>query len=238
MGVGVGEYCRAVEAHLTRINEGQIVRIVGPAFELVRGWATSGVPLSIVFHGMNAKAERHKAGRSTRPLRLEFCEHDVRAAYDQWRRAVGISRLGESAGEGVTDVAEPPKKHGVLTKHLDRVIDRLVRAGSRADVSDVFRDGTDPIIRALSEMRDKAKGARGSARDEMAAALASLDADLMRITRATADSALVERFRADATAELAAYRDRLTQDAWTRSLELGVDRLLRDHFGLPTVTEG
>jgi len=132
--IDIGEYCRAVEAHLTRINQGQLVRVVGPAFELVRGWAMSGVPLSIVFHGMNDKGERHKAGRSTRPLRLEFCEHDVRAAYDHWRRAVGISRIGVASGETASDEAETPKKHTSLTKHLDRVSGRLARAHTRGHI--------------------------------------------------------------------------------------------------------
>jgi hypothetical protein len=239
----VGEYCRAVEAHLTRINEGQLVRIVGPAFELVRGWALAGVPLSIVLHGMNAKAERHKAGRSTRPLRLEFCEHDVRAAYDYWRRAVGISRIGDASEtadghDADTDTAtdaEARKKHASLTKHLDRAIDRLVRAGSRTDITDAFRDGADGIVQALGDMRDRARGARGAAREEMTTALSVLDAELMRVARAAADASLVARLRADSAADLAAYRGRLDAAAWERAVELGVDRLLRDHFGLPTV---
>jgi hypothetical protein len=85
----IGEYCRGVEAHLARVNAGQIVRIAGTSFELVRGWALEGIPLAIVYRGIEQKAERHRAGRSKRPLRLEFCEHDVRALYDDWRRAVG-----------------------------------------------------------------------------------------------------------------------------------------------------
>jgi hypothetical protein len=240
----IGEYCRAVEAHLTRINEGQLVRVVGPAFELVREWAITGVPLSIVLHGMNAKAERHKAGRSTRPLRLEFCEHDVREAYDHWRRAVGVARISEASltSEGghertaeAVAAAESRKKRASLTKHLDRAIDRLVRAGGRTDITETFRDGADAIVRALGDMRDRAQGVRGGARDEMTAALALLDAELMRVTRATAETALVTRLRADSAAELAAYRGRLDAAAWERAVELGVERLLRDHFGLPTV---
>ena len=46
--VDIGEYCRQVEDHLTRVNGGHLVRIVGPGFELVRGWANEGIPLSVV----------------------------------------------------------------------------------------------------------------------------------------------------------------------------------------------
>jgi hypothetical protein len=230
----VGEYCRAVEAYLTRINEGQLVRIVGPAFEIVRGWALSGVPLSIVFHGMSQKAERHKAGRSTRPLRLEFCEDDVIAAYRDWRRAVGIGPIA--------DTAEPPgaevetKRHPSLPKHLDRSIDRLVRAIGRTDIADAFRDRLEVLVGALSTMRDKAKGLRGPLRDEFVRELAALDLDLASALRECAGAALLDRAHADTVAELAAYQRRLAPDAWQRTVDLGVNRLLREHFGLPVLT--
>ena len=40
-----GAYCREIETYLCRRNEGHLIRIVGPAFERVRGWAEIGVPL-------------------------------------------------------------------------------------------------------------------------------------------------------------------------------------------------
>src|SRR3954464_963633 len=86
----VGEYCRRVEDHLTRASGGHLVRIVGPGFEIVRQWAIEGVPLSVVYRGIDLKAERHRAGQAARPLRIEFCEADVRAIYDDWGRAVGL----------------------------------------------------------------------------------------------------------------------------------------------------
>jgi hypothetical protein len=52
----LGEYCRRVEDHLTRVNAGHLVRIVGPGFALVRQWADAGVPLSVVYRGIDLKA--------------------------------------------------------------------------------------------------------------------------------------------------------------------------------------
>ena len=49
----VGAYCRAVEAHLSRRNAGHLVRIVGPSFDLVSGWAGRGVPLSVACRGID-----------------------------------------------------------------------------------------------------------------------------------------------------------------------------------------
>ena len=138
----MGEYCRRVEDHLTRANAGHLVRIVGPGFALVREWAMAGVPLSIVCRGIDDKAERHREGQAHRPLRIEFCENDVRALYDRWRRAIGLradvtevtegepasaSGYGEASSEGTERRAEGAEKseskRPSLTKHLDRAID-------------------------------------------------------------------------------------------------------------------
>ena len=69
-GIDIGAYCRRVEDYLTRENGGHLVRIVGPGFELVRGWAAEGIPLSVVYRGIDRKLERHRAGHAARPLRV------------------------------------------------------------------------------------------------------------------------------------------------------------------------
>ncbi len=92
------EFCRAVEAYLCRKNEGHLVRIVGPAFEQVCGWARRGVPLTIAQAGIDRYVERHQAkGPRRRPVRIEFCEADVLDAFDRWRRSV-MPAVGVDAG--------------------------------------------------------------------------------------------------------------------------------------------
>ena len=89
----VGAYCRAVEAHLCRRNAGHLVRIVGPSFDLVSGWAERGVPLSIACRGIDRYVDRQASkGPRRRPIRVEFCEADVLDLFDEWRRAIGAPR--------------------------------------------------------------------------------------------------------------------------------------------------
>src|SRR6185436_6791795 len=61
LAVTPDEYCRAIEAHLTRKNDGHLIRIVGPAFELVRGWADQGIPFKVACHGIDRSFERYYA---------------------------------------------------------------------------------------------------------------------------------------------------------------------------------
>ena len=244
--INVGDYCRRVEEHLTKVNGGHLVRVVGPAFELVRHWAGEGVPLSVVFRGIERKAERRAAAGPGRPLRLEFCEGDVTAVFDAWRRAVGLGggagtdaeATGEEEGteekEGTESSA--PKKKPSLSKHVERALDRLSRAIGRDDWPDGLRVDADRILVALAGIREAARTARGPARDECAEQLRVLDADIATAAAAAAPAPLLAELRAEAEQDLAPFRGRLAGDAWRQSVAITVDRLLRDRLGLPTLT--
>ena len=233
----IGEFCRRVEEHLARVNEGQIIRVVGPAFELARAWALEGMPLSVVAHGIDLKAERHRAGRSTRPLRLEFCEADVREVYTRWRRSVGLS--GRSAGpEGPDETAETaePAKRPSLSRQLDRALDKLSRVAGRLDLAEQFRDEISRAITELSTIRDAARTARGDARQALSARLPLIDEGLVAQGRDAIGADAIAGLRGDAEGDLASYRSRLSPEIWRRSVDRALDQLVRDRLGLPTLT--
>ena len=235
--INVGEYCRQVEDHLTRVNGGHLVRVVGPAFELVRRWAETGVPLSVVFRGIERKAERRSLGRPGRPLRLEFCEGDVGAIFDAWRRAIGVSGAAAAIDSGPDHESESdaPKRKPSISKHVDRAIDRLSRAMGRVDWPASLRDEADRVLAALAVIRDEARVTRGAARDGLTERLQTLDSELSTAASAAAPPAVLAEVTADAERDLSPFRARLAGDAWRRSLAVTVDRLLRDRFGLPTL---
>jgi hypothetical protein len=234
--VDVGRYCRQVEDHLTKVNGGHLVRVVGPAFELVRQWADAGVPLSVVFRGIERKAER-SAEKQGRPLRLEFCEGDVRAIFESWRRAIGLSgaavAAGAEAGETAADTV--PRRPKSLSKHVERAVDRLSRAAGRVDWPEGLRAAADRLLVELASVGEAARTSRGAAREELGARLAALDADLVAAMREAAPAALVAELGRDAERDLAPFRERLTGEAWARSVTITIDRLLRDRLGLPTL---
>src|SRR6185436_13831181 len=93
------DYCRAIEAYLTRKNEGHLIRIAGPVFEQVSGWAAQGVPLAVAFRGIDRYCEK---GPRRRPVRVEFCEADILELFDDWRRAVGVAQLVDPSADAET----------------------------------------------------------------------------------------------------------------------------------------
>lgn len=231
-GVDIAAYCRHVEAYLCRRNGGHLVRIVGPGFELVRGWAAAGVPLTLVERAIDVCSERREARRDgARALRIEFCEADVRAEFQRWRRAVG-PYIGDAAGEE----AEAAPAAG-LASHLARAVERLTRAAARLGHSEAFRAALDAIIVSVAEVQAESKGARGEKRAQFIEALARIDAALMEAARAEAARSGLEReLIAAAAAQLAPWRERMTGAAWAGATTAAADRLLRDRLDLPDLT--
>jgi hypothetical protein len=241
----VAAYCRRVEEHLTQVNEGHLVRIVGQGFELVRRWATTGVPLAVVCRGISARAERHRARRVKRPLRIEFCEGDVAALYDQWRRAVGVgtgggqaslvpAEVADDASAADADIDAPRARRPSLVRHIDRAIERLARLGGRLDWPDDLQRAVQTALEALGDARELAR-ARGSDRAVLADRLRAVDAALIRDARASLDPAAREAVRAEAVENLAAYRARMDPAAWETSVDRSIDAVVRERFLLPTI---
>jgi hypothetical protein len=225
------EYCRQVEAYLCRKNEGHLIRIAGPVFELVSGWAAQGVPLAVAFRGIDRYCERYYAkGARRRPVRVEFCEADILELFDDWRRAVGVSQLVDGPPD-----AEPAAKRDSLPAHLDRAIARLtaLRASGR---SAAFDRRLDDVVRELDRARATAKHARGEARSTLIDRLAALDRELLDAARDEIDSPRRAALLAEAETEIAPFAARMAADARARAITAAFDRLLRDAAGLPLIS--
>jgi hypothetical protein len=243
----IDHYCREIEAHLCRRNAGQLVRISGPAFEMVRGWGQRGIPLKVAVQGIDRCVERSTArGPRRRPVRVEFCEADVLDAFDAWRRAVGIHRAaadalsgggadgeGQAAGAGAAEAPRPRGRESLST-HLDRVIVRLtaLRTGETPDAWDAALEES---VRALDALHPAARRARGDARERILAALEALDARLMQRAREVAGAALLGEAAREASAELEPFATRLAPAAYAAAHLRCENRVLRERLRLPTL---
>jgi hypothetical protein len=226
-------YCREVEAYLCRKNDGHLIRIVGPAFEQVCGWSARGIPLKVVFRGVDRYFERYYAkGPRRRPVRIEFCEADVLDVFDEWRRSVGIGELVQT-DEAAVEEGSSGRPRASLSAHLDRLVARLTARRAGADRS---LDGTlEAIVRELDTARAAAKGLRGERREAMLQRLRELDQQLLRSAHDVVDPDTRMQMEAEADVQLAPFRDRMAPDVYAQSRQACIDRLIREHAQLPTV---
>ncbi len=225
------DYCRQIEAYLCRKNEGHLIRIVGPAFEQVCGWANAGVPLKVAFRGIDQYCDRYYAkGPRRRPVRIEFCEADILDLFDAWRRSIGVPRVDSVNGE------EPPSRKPALAGHIERALARLTSLRGGGMRSAVFNESVDAVVRQLDQLVADARGARRDARAALVEKLRALDDQLVGAARAESTDELTASLSKEADAELAPFKARMPQAEYARARDAALDRLLRDAFGLPTLT--
>ena len=230
----VESYCRQLEAYLCRKNDGHLIRIVGPAFEQVCGWAARGVPLKVAQRGIDRYFERYYAkGPRRRPVQIQFCEADVFDVFDEWRRAVGVP-IREAGGDEPEAEGELSRRHGSLPAHLDRVIARLtmLRGGEDRSLDDVL----DRLVRELDAARGGVKGLRGAARSALIERLGVLDGELLETARERCGAEILQQIAGEAEEELAPFRDRMAPPVLDRSRRAAADRLLRERRRLPVIS--
>jgi hypothetical protein len=222
-------YCRDIETYLCKKNDGHLIRIVGPAFEQVCGWAERGVPLKVACLGIDRYFERYYAkGGGRRPVRIEFCEADILDAFDDWRRAVGIPAGAEAdPGEG--------GRRPALASHIDRVLARL-RALEAPRSSDQFQQTVRTTVTELERMVEDARTVRGERRAAIVARLIELDRTLLETSVAAIDAGHAADLTREADSALAPFASRMSPDARARALDAAFQRLVREALGVPTLT--
>jgi hypothetical protein len=244
----IPDYCREIESFLCRKNDGHLIRIVGPSFDLVSGWAGEGIPLKIALQGIERYFERYyRKGPRRRPVRIDFCDDDVRDVFDEWRRAVGIvdarvgaaEPAGEPAGKPAGEDSPPPSGRSSsvsLPAHLERALRRLTTSRATGKLG----DEADPLIDRVSSELDVARsspgGVRGQARRELLGRLEALDDELKAMAERALTASQRDAIEGEARDELAEFRGRLDAAAFERAHAAAVARLAREHFGIPVLT--
>jgi hypothetical protein len=233
--VDVAEYCRALETYLCRKNDGHLIRIVGPSFDIVSRWATDGVPLKVAIGGIDRYFERYyRKGPRRRPVKIDFCEADVLDLFDEWRRATGLT-VAVAGGEADGAPAPARKKGPSLPEHLERVLARLSSLRATGVLGEAADSLVDVVSSELDAARGRSAGLRGEERRLMLARLAALDTELITLVRATVTPAIVAAARQEASEELGTFRSTMAPEAFDRALDLASTRILRERLGLPVV---
>ena len=238
-----GALCRAVESYLCRKNDGHLIRIVGPAFEMVCGWAEAGIPLGVVERAIDRRYARyHARGTQRRPLRVEYCEADVLDAFDEWKRAVGVGAAARSDPEeadgsgaehgGAARRRAAPGGRRSLAAHLDDLAARLA-AWEPPPGAAALESLLVEARAAVDDARSGGRTLRGGARRRVTERLAALDRQFPAAARADAGDAALRDVETEARRSLEPFRGRMPAPAFAAAVDAATDRLLAERLRLP-----
>jgi hypothetical protein len=231
-------YCREIEAHLCRKNDGSLIRIVGPAFERVSSWAAQGIPLKVALAGVDRYFERYyRKGPRRRPVRVEFCEADVLDVFDEWRLAVGVSVVAPD-GAGGPAVEEPlpaPRPRRSLKAHVDSALARLTVLRGSNRLGGIADEALADAVRAIEPLAHAVEHARGDARQRILDALASADRLLIESIMARLPDAERTAAAIEAARELEPFRPRMSREAYQQACRTAMARLIREKYGVPEI---
>jgi len=240
----IADFCRQIETYLCQKNDGHLIRVVGPSFDLVSGWAQRGVPLRVAYAGIDRYFERYyRSGPRRRPVKIDFCEADVLDVFDEWVRATGVSQSSVTSRQspvesGVESSVETSaeSRRASLPAHLQRVVRHLTAARASGSIGEAFDTIVDRASAELDAARAKAAGLRGEPRRALIDRLRALDAELLAQARAALEDGARAELGREADADLAAFRSTMAEAAYARAREAAIDRLVRERFRLPIVS--
>ena len=238
MGTEPVDFCREIEAYLCRKNDGHLIRVTGPSFELVSGWAAKGIPLKVAYAGIDRYFDRYyRKGPRRRPVKIDFCDADVLDVFDEWRRAVGVPSTDNRRATvlGSPDRGDEKSRGPSLPLHLERVLLKLTSARASGKLGNGFDALIDRVSSELEIARASAGGVRGDARQALIERLAALDDELVREARASLDDEQLAALSREAAEELTSFRERMSAEAFARARDNALSRLVRERFGLPTL---
>ena len=231
-------YCREIEAHLCRKNDGHLIRIVGPAFERVTGWAAQGIPLRVAQTGIDRYFERYyRKGPRRRPVRVEFCDADVLDAFDEWRRAVGVSVVAGDP-EGGPAVEEPlpaARPRRSLKTHIESILARLTVLRGSDRLGGLASDALADVVRAIEPLAHSAEQARGDQRQQILDALAAADRQMIGAVEARLPDEVRAALTIEAARELEPFRSRMSEPVYREACAAARARLIRGQYGLPEI---
>ena len=232
----IAEFCREIEIHLCKKNDGHLIRVVGPSFDLVSRWAEQGIPIKVATAGIDRYFERYyRSGPRRRPVKIDFCEHDVLDVFDEWRRATGITGMQPSAPDAQPTEQSAVRGRGSLPEHLERVVTKLSSARASGAIGEEFDPIIDDASHELDVVRAKAGGVRGEARAQLRVRLAEIDRAMIALARARVDGATLAQLDHEAAHELAPFKAGMAADAFARAHEAAVNHLVRARLDLPII---
>lgn len=217
-------YFTEIEEYFVR-KRGKHLLVSPLDWSLIESWKQLGIPLHVVFRGIDQAFQKHEArGSQKRINSIFYCQPSVIECFEEFRRA----RIGE---------AEIPKDEGEsrgqkLLPAIQRLEEQLQTAAGRFP----DREAISRVRLRLSELVAEVTGGRLPSLPAVEETLQTGDAILIEGARRRLDPDRLKEFEKDARRELKMYKKKVSPEMYVRIQDNYIKRRIREEFGLPELT--
>ena len=217
-------YFTEIEEYFVR-RRGKHMLVSPLDWSLIETWKQAGIPLHIVFRGIDRALEKRGSGAGGRRINsISYCQPAVMECFEEHRQAA----IGESPGPGhaVGDNAT------ALALALEGLQDRLHAAAVGFPEGEVVGR----VTRILNDLLEEIAAGRAPAMPVLEESLQACDSILLESARRHLEPERIEAFRREAEKEVKVYKKRVAAEMSRRIEANLLNRWIREAFGLPEFT--
>ncbi len=194
---------------------------------LIETWQERSVPLHIILRAIEKvfdTADKQPARRRS-VKSLMYCKEEIEAQYAEWLE----SQTGKSGGEGAANDAAADDSlfsDTAVETHLKQVSTDLESAKQNA--AGDLRETLERVLNRLAELEKNIEGS-----EKLEESLDKLDA---LIDESLLKTGAADDFKAEIEKQLAAYKNKMEQDAYRRTFDLMLLKKLRETAEIPRLS--
>jgi hypothetical protein len=241
-------YFTEVEEEFVR-RRGKHLLISPMDWSLVESWKDAGIPLHVVLRAINQAFDAYESRprKYRRVNSVFYCQQEVEATYAEYCQAqVGAGPVAQGeAPQGKGEEKSPPRKISAAPFPKEVLLDFFEKSEYELQAAETIADAASraelqtAIARARSRLKEIAREVESAARVDAE----SIERDLDAIDRVILESATktfgeneVERIRAEAEAQLEAYRKKMDRAIYHQTVKNFISRRLREMSNVPRLS--
>ncbi|MBI4455450.1 MAG: hypothetical protein HY644_06070 [Acidobacteria bacterium] len=224
MGYNYYNYFTEIEEYFVR-KRGKHMLVSPLDWSLIESWKQIGIPLHVVFRGIDRAFEKHQAHASEKRINsIFYCQPTVTECFDEYRQAA---------------IGGPEQRGGNKPEYAERVLATMRGLAQRLDaVSSAFLEAEvlDRARQLLGELLKEINTAGPPAMPAIEDTLKVCDSLLLESGRRNLDSAAIEAFHREARQELRIYKRKVSPEMYSRIEKNFINRKIRETCDIPEFT--
>ena len=223
-------YFTEIEEHFIQ-RRGKHMLVSPLDWSLIESWKQSGIPLHVVFRGIDRAFAKHQArGTQQRVNSVFYCQPSVMECFEEYR----LARVGEEKEDG--GEARRRRIDGDSRAKLLEALNDLQR---QLDATAKTLSDSESVARArrmMAELLQEIEAGKGPPLVDIEDTLQTCDSILLDGAQRALDESRLKQFQKEAKQELKIYKKKVAPEMYARIEQNFIKRKIRQEFKLPEFT--